>query len=295
MYRIGIDVGGTFTDFTMVNELDSSVNFYKVPSTPHDPSEAIGTGISDLLNHKGVKPEDVAHIGHGTTVATNLIIERKGARGGLIATAGFRDVLEIGRQTRPHLFNYAVTKPPVLIAREFRVEVAERVGANGEVLVPLDEAGVRRAAEYFRDAEIRAITICFLHSYRNPAHELRAKEIVLEVQPDAYVSVSCEVLPEFREYERLSTTALNAAVGPRMETYLARFLQRVSDLGIKLNSMLVCRSKQRGAWWFAHSSRHKNWMLNRTISGGRACREEQIHAMFRGLYLASHVPGRCHT
>ena len=239
MYRIGIDVGGTFTDFTMVDERNGAVKFYKVPSTPHDPSEAIGNGISDLLVQNDVAPQEVTHVGHGTTVATNLIIERKGARGGMITTAGFRDILEIGRQTRPHLFNYSVTKPPVLIAREFRLEVAERIGATGEVLVPLDEAGVRQAAETLRDAGIQAITICFLHSYRNPVHELRAKAIVLEVLPDAYLSISCEVLPEFREYERLSTTALNAAVGPRMETYLTRFLERVRALGIEQEPFTV--------------------------------------------------------
>ena len=232
MYRIGIDVGGTFTDFTLIDERLGEVRFHKVPSTPHDPSEAIEQGISDLLARHGIAAAEISHVGHGTTVATNLIIERKGATVGLITTRGFRDILEIGRQTRPHLFDYSVGKPPALVARRHRIEVDERIGARGDVLVALDEAGVRAAAVALRDAGIEAVTICFLHSYGNPAHEQRARDIVREVMPAAYVSVSSEVLPEFREYERLSTSVLNAAVGPRMARYLDRFLERVRGLGL---------------------------------------------------------------
>ncbi|MBO1114512.1 hydantoinase/oxoprolinase family protein [Bordetella petrii] len=232
MYRIGIDVGGTFTDFTMVDEQSGAVHFHKVPSTPHDPSEAIQQGISDMLETHGVPVHEVSHIGHGTTVATNLIIERKGARVGLLTTKGFRDVLEIGRQTRPHLYDYGVGKPPAVVPRQFRVEIDERLDYTGAVLRELDEAQVRDAARAFGAAGIEAVTICFLHSYRNAAHERRAAEIVRQELPDVFISQSSEVLPEFREYERLSTTVLNAAVGPRMERYLQRFLQRTRDLDI---------------------------------------------------------------
>ncbi|MCY1334328.1 Acetophenone carboxylase gamma subunit [compost metagenome] len=232
MYRIGIDVGGTFTDFTMIDETTGAVHFHKVPSTPHDPSEAIDRGIAELLSQHGIAASEVAHIGHGTTVATNLIIERKGAKVGLITTQGFRDILEIGRQTRPHLFDYSVAKPPVLVPRVHRIEVPERLDAQGQVITPLDEAAVRRAAEAFRDAGLEAVTIGFLHAYSNPGHEQRARAIVQEVMPGAYISLSSEVLPEFREYERLSTTVLNAAVGPRMARYLDRFLERVQALGV---------------------------------------------------------------
>lgn len=232
MYRIGIDVGGTFTDFTLIDERAGQVKFHKVPSTPHDPSEAIERGIAEMLAGNGLAARDVAHVGHGTTVATNLIIERKGAPVGLITTRGFRDILEIGRQTRPHLFDYGVGKPPALVPRRWRLEVDERMSAQGDVLVALDEAGVRRAAQALREAGVDAVAICFLHSYANPAHEQRAKEIVREVLPQAYLSVSSEVLPEFREYERLSTTVLNASVGPRMARYLDRFLDRVRELGV---------------------------------------------------------------
>jgi N-methylhydantoinase A len=239
MYRIGIDVGGTFTDFTLVNESSGAVAFFKVPSTPHDPSEAISNGIAGLMAEHAISPDQIVHIGHGTTVATNLIIERKGARCGLITTRGFRDVLEIGRQIRPHLYDYSVTKPQPLVPRELRREVTERLSAKGVVQVELNEDDVRQAAEFLRDARVEAVAICFLHSYRNPAHEQRARTIVAEILPAAYISISSDVLPEFREYERLSTTALNASVGPRMERYLQRFLDRVAAADIAVEPFTI--------------------------------------------------------
>ncbi len=239
MYRIGIDVGGTFTDFTLLREADGQVGFHKVASTPHDPSQAIEQGIADLLKMHAIAPDDVAHVGHGTTVATNLVIERRGALTGLITTRGFRDVIEIGRQTRPHLFDYSVVKPPPLARREHRHEIRERVSARGEVLVALDESDVEAAAQHLRAAGVKAVAICFLHAYRNPAHEEAARKIVARALPDAYVSVSSEVLPEFREFERWSTTLLNAAVGPRMETYLESFLARVKNLGIGVEPFTI--------------------------------------------------------
>ena len=232
MYRIGIDVGGTFTDFTLLDEATGSVSYHKVPSTPQDPSEASERGIADLLESHRIPPGKVSHVGHGTTVATNLVIERKGAVTGLITTKGFRDVLEIGRQTRPHLYDYRVAKPPPLVRREHRIEINERIAAGGEVLAALDERELERAAQKLRDEGVRSVAICFLHSYRNPAHERRARAVAERVMADAYISTSSEVLPEFREFERLSTTVLNAAVGPRMERYLDRFLGRVKALGI---------------------------------------------------------------
>jgi N-methylhydantoinase A len=232
MYRIGIDVGGTFTDFTLLDEAGGGVSYHKVPSTPQDPSEAIERGIADLLESHRIPPGTVSHVGHGTTVATNLVIERKGAVTGLITTKGFRDVLEIGRQTRPHLYDYRVSKPPPLARREHRIEVNERIDAAGKVLSPLDEREVELAAQRLKEEGVRSVAICFLHSYRNPAHERRARAAVERLMPDAYVSTSSEVLSEFREFERLSTTVLNAAVGPRMERYLDRFLGRVKALGI---------------------------------------------------------------
>ena len=232
MYRIGIDVGGTFTDFTLLEESGGRVAFHKVASTPDDPSIAIERGIADLLRAHRIAPREVIHLGHGTTVATNLVIERKGAVTGLITTKGFRDVLEIGRQTRPHLYDYRVVKPPPLARREHRIEVTERVNAGGAVLEELNEGEVEAAAQWLRAEGVGSVAICFIHSYRRPDHERRARAVVERLMPGAYISVSSDVLPEFREFERLSTTVLNAAVGPRMERYLDRFLERVKALGI---------------------------------------------------------------
>jgi len=231
-YRAGFDVGGTFTDFALLNEATGTVDYFKIPSTPSDPSIAIADGLAELVRLFGLSPGDFAHLGHGTTVATNLVIERKGARTGLITTRGFRDVLEIGRQTRPHLYNYAVERPAPLVPRELRLEVAERILADGKILHPLDEADVRRAAGQLAAEGVTAVVICFLHSYRRPDHERRAREIVHEIMPDAYISISSDVLPEFREYERMSTTVVNAYVGPKMGRYLDRLADRVSALGI---------------------------------------------------------------
>src|ERR1051325_2026046 len=152
MHRIGIDVGGTFTDFTLLDEQSGLVSFHKVASTPHDPSEAIERGIAELLEMHRIPPEEVAHVGHGTTVATNLVIERRGARTGLLTTKGFRDVLEIGRQTRPHLYDYSVGKPPPLVRREHRLEIDERVNAAGAILKPVDVAEVEAAVRLLKAA-----------------------------------------------------------------------------------------------------------------------------------------------
>lgn len=230
--RIAFDVGGTFTDFTLLDEDSGAVGFHKVPSTPHDPSEAIARGLADLVRDRALAPDAIAHLGHGTTVATNLVIERKGASVGLITTRGFRDVLEIGRQTRPHLYDYAVRRPEPLVPRELRLEVDERVMADGTVRVPLDEAQVEDAARRLERAGVGAVAICFLHAYRRPDHERRAREIVRRVLPDAYLSLSSDVLPEFREFERMSTTVLNAYMGPRMGAYLQGLLDRVRAQGI---------------------------------------------------------------
>lgn len=232
MYRIGVDVGGTFTDFTLLDDRSGDVHFFKTSSTPHDPSEAIENGLRDMLDELGFAPSSVSYLAHGTTVATNIVIERRGARTGLVTTKGFRDVLELGRQARPSIYDYRVEKPPVLIPRDRRVEVLERIGPDGEVLQELDEGSLREAVARLAATEVESVAICFLHSYRRPEHEARAKDVVRELLPDAYVSLSSEILPEFREFERMSTVAVNAFVGPRMGNYLQRFRKRVADVGI---------------------------------------------------------------
>jgi N-methylhydantoinase A len=230
--RIGVDVGGTFTDLAMVDEATGRIGFHKVPSTPSDPSGAIEAGVRGILERHGRQAAEVAFVGHGTTVATNMVIERRGARTGMVTTRGFRDVLEIARQTRPHLFDYDVQRPAPLVPRRYRLEIDERIAAEGTVLRPLDEAEMTRLAEALRAEGVTSVAICLLHAWRNGRHERAAKEILRQVMPEAYLSVSSEVLPEFREYDRFSTTVLNAFVGPRMATYLDRLRARVRDVGI---------------------------------------------------------------
>jgi N-methylhydantoinase A len=229
MLRIGVDVGGTFTDFTLFDDSSHELGFFKVPSTPADPSLAIVDGLGEML---GDRAADVTYLGHGTTVATNIVIERRGARTGLLTTRGFRDVLELGRQARPSIYDYRVEKPPPLVPRERRVEVAERIGPDGEEIEALDADSLERAVLALAAEGVESVAICLLHSYRAPEHERRAKEAVRRVMPDAYVTVSSELLPEFREFERMSTSVVNCFVGPRMSGYLERLKERVAAIGI---------------------------------------------------------------
>jgi len=232
MVRIGIDVGGTFTDFVMADTSTGALSFFKVPSSPADPSVAIAHGTREMLEHFGVSPADVEYFGHGTTVATNMVIERRGVVTGLITTGGFRDVLAIGRQTRPSLFDYSVHRPAPLVPRWRRLENEERLNAQGNVLRPLDERTLETQVRELVASGVESIAIVFLHAYRNPAHEEQARRIIEQVAPGLHVSVSSEVLPEFREFERTSTTVLNAYVAPRMQHYLDQLCRRIVEVGV---------------------------------------------------------------
>ncbi|WP_043837750.1 hydantoinase/oxoprolinase family protein [Muricoccus aerilatus] len=232
MVRIGFDVGGTFTDFTVHDTRSGMLRYYKTPSTPADRSQAIETGLAAIIAEYGVRPEEISFVGHGTTVATNMVIERRGVRMGIVTTRGFRDVLEIGRQTRPALYDYGQVRPPPLAPRALRFEVGGRIDAAGQELEPLDEPAVAAAAEALAAEGVEAVGICFLHSYLRDDHEARAAAIIRARLPDAFVCTSSEVLPEFREFERFSTTAINAYVGPRMAAYMQRLLDRLAGLGI---------------------------------------------------------------
>lgn len=229
---IGIDTGGTFTDFTLVTVPDGNYVFHKTPTTPADASVGILRGVNELLEMAGVEAGDISFVCHGTTLATNAILEEKWARTGLITTAGFRDVIELARQRRPSFFNLDIPKPTPPALREARLEVSERIAHDGGIVTPLDEDGVREAVATLREAGCDAVAICFLHAYANPAHEKRAAEIVAEIWPEAYLSTSSGVLLEFREYERFATTAINASLLPVIDRYLERFEQGVGGLGI---------------------------------------------------------------
>ncbi|MDP6345313.1 MAG: hydantoinase/oxoprolinase family protein, partial [Alphaproteobacteria bacterium] len=231
-FRLGIDVGGTFTDFTLIDDGGGEGRHFKVPSTPADPAAAIGRGMLAMFADLALDPSNCRQLSHGTTVATNMVIERRGGRTGLLTTKGFRDILEIGRQDRPHLYDIHARKPPPLVPRHLRFEIAERIDADGAVLTPLDEAEVAAAARRLGEAGVEAVAIGFLHAYRFPEHERRARDIVAELLPGVPISTSSEVLPEYREYERFSTTAMNAYLSPRMGGYLDRFRRRVAEAGV---------------------------------------------------------------
>jgi N-methylhydantoinase A len=233
--RIGVDVGGTFTDLVAVEQANGATRHFKLPSTPADPAVAIADGVAALVAQMGSSGDAIAFLGHGTTVVTNLIIERRGAPTALLTTAGFRDVLEIGRQTRPDLYDYTVERAPPLVPRHWRIEIAERLDADGDVLVPLDEAAVERAAALLLAEGVEAVAVGFLHAYRNDAHERRAGDILRRLMPDAFIALSSEVLPEFREFERLSTTVINAYAGPRMARYLTGFAARIEGQGARVS------------------------------------------------------------
>ena len=226
-WKIGVDVGGTFTDFTLLNKNTGELKFHKVPSTPEDPSQAVDRGLSELNKLYDVNAFEIEYFGHGTTVALNMLLERRAPSIGLLTTKGFRDVIEIGRQTRPHLYDYTLKRPPPLARRVDRKEITERITADGSILTPINLEEVEFAVCQLKNKGIKAVAICFLHGYLNPDHEILAGEVVRRLMPDAFVSLSCEVLPEFREYERASTTAVNAYVGPRMQDYLGRLEQKL--------------------------------------------------------------------
>jgi N-methylhydantoinase A len=239
MYRIGVDVGGTFTDFTIANAVTGDNLYFKVPSTPADPSVGIVDGIAQILSIHDIAPAAISYIGHGTTVATNMIIERRGVPTALITTKGFRDVLAIGRQTRPALYDTSIRKPEPLVERYRRREVDERLNAKGECLRPLDEGELDDVLGELIETGVKAIAVCFIHAYRNPAHEEAAVRVIARKLPGIYVSLSSKVLPEFREYERTSTTVLNAYVGPRMADYFDRLNAGIGELGITVSPMTI--------------------------------------------------------
>ena len=177
-WRIGVDVGGTFTDFTLFEEKKNDLFNFKTPSTPAEPAEAVETGLIYLIKKYSIDPSTIQYLGHGTTVALNMLLERRAKPIGLITTKGFRDVLEIGRQTRPNLYNYEIKRPEPLAKRSHRVEIPERIDADGMVTLPLDHEEVEQAALKFMRDGIDAIAICFLHSYKNANHEIKAAEII---------------------------------------------------------------------------------------------------------------------
>jgi N-methylhydantoinase A len=221
---LGVDVGGTFTDFFLRDVVTDEARSHKIASTPDDPSHAVLEGLNALLPHGAL-----AFLAHGTTVGTNALIQRRGGRVALITTAGFKDLLEIGRQTRPKIYDLKADHPEPLVSRERRFEVAERIGPNGEVIRPLNDAEVKRAVADVAASKAESVAVCFLFSFVNPTHERRIGRALRAALPHVQVSLSCDVQPEFREYERLSTTVLNAFLQPVVSRYLAHLKDAIAS------------------------------------------------------------------
>jgi N-methylhydantoinase A len=236
MLSIGIDVGGTFTDLVAIDAAGRTV-FAKSPSTPSDQSIGVMAGLEELARRLDLSVAEMlgrtGRLVHGTTVATNALLERKGARVALLTTAGHRDVLEMREGLKPNRYDLRTPPQEPLVPRELRIGVRERLRPDGEVLIPLDRDSLGEAIAAIKDSGATSVAICFLHAYRNPAHEVAAAERLARELPDVSVSCSSEVLPQIKEYERVSTTVVNAYVGPVVRHYLARLERRLIDAGLK--------------------------------------------------------------
>jgi N-methylhydantoinase A len=237
-FRVGVDIGGTFTDIVLL-DADGRIHTKKVSSSVDDYARAIVEGLGEVFRETGLVGHDLAEVLHGTTVASNAILELKGARTGLITTKGFRDVLEIRRIRMPKLYDLSWEKPAPLVERCLRLEVEERIDAHGAVLRSLDPADVERALHRLRAEQIEALAICLINSYANPVHEERIAEIVRRTAPDLTLSVSVEVLPEIREYERTSTTVINAYVMPIVRRYLGTLRDGLDGSGVKAPLLIM--------------------------------------------------------
>jgi N-methylhydantoinase A len=229
--RIAVDIGGTFTDIVLARD-DGRLHQSKVSTTQADPARAVIEGVRDLLARLQISPGDVLEVLHGTTVGSNTILQKRGSPTALLTTKGFRDVLEIGRIRMPVMFDLTWAKPAPLVPRRRRYEIAERIGADGAVVAPLDEGEVSASVETMLEAGVEAVAICFINSYKNPEHEARAEEIVRRAAPGLAVCSSHTILPEMKEYERTSTTVVNAYLLRTMRSYLSRLEAALKSIGI---------------------------------------------------------------
>jgi N-methylhydantoinase A len=229
---LGIDIGGTFTDLVAFDPDTGHAFIWKESTTPDDPARGAVEGTRHLLRQHAIDPSRISRVVHATTLFTNALIERKGARTGLLTTAGFRDTLEIGRERKYELYDLFIEMPPPLVPRPWRREVAERLAPDGSVEIALDEAAVLREAEALVAQGVESLAIVFLHAYANPAHEQRAAALLARRFPALSVSLSSDIAPEIREYPRASTTVANAYVRPLAERYLDRLETALRDCGI---------------------------------------------------------------
>ena len=258
MIWVGIDTGGTFTDLVAYDDVTRQFKALKTPSTPGDPSR----GVLAAVEETGYILSEIGEFSHGTTVATNTALEHKGAKLGVLTTRGHRDVLIVGRGNRTQVYDITATRPQGIVERRNVIEIDERCSFEGDVLTPLNPEEVEAACETLRNSGVEAIAICFLHSYANPDHEQAALAVVRRQLPNVLVSASHEILPEYREFERFSTTALNAYVAPRTANYLERL---ATDMAAKGLSAPVRVMASNGGTWPA--SRMAERPANALLSG----------------------------
>ncbi|HZD39974.1 MAG TPA: hydantoinase/oxoprolinase family protein [Terriglobales bacterium] len=243
-YRVTVDTGGTFSDFVFFNEESGKLSITKVPSTPKEPFQAVLNGIAELLD-QGVAAKDVSFFSHGTTVGTNALLEEKGARTGLLVTRGFRGIYEVMEQTRgygPATYDLFFEKPRLLAPPYYTEEIPERVDFRGQALTPIDVAISREAVRRLKKKGVQSVAVCFLFSFLNPSHELKIKEIFAEEFPEAPLSLSFEVLPQIREFYRMSTTVINAYIAPVMANYLSRLEGRLREIGVTTPKLYIMQS-----------------------------------------------------
>ncbi|WP_374444900.1 hydantoinase/oxoprolinase family protein [Stella sp.] len=233
MYRIGVDIGGTFTDFALFDAAGGRMAIHKQLTTPRDPSAAVLDGVATMLAANGVAIDRVHDIVHGTTLVTNAVIERRGAVTGMLVTAGFRDILDMGYESRYDLYDLRLRFPPPIVPRRLRAEIDERMRPDGKVERRLDRASVRAAVAGLKDQGIEALAVCLLHSYANPAHEQAVAKLVAKEFPDLYVSTSADVFPNMREFERWTTTTVNAFTQPMFDRYLRRLEDGLAGQGFR--------------------------------------------------------------
>jgi len=240
--RLGVDVGGTFTDLIYVDDETGTISVHKLATTPDDPSRGTVEGINELCEGAGTAPSQLDQVFHGTTIATNIVIEHDGARVGMLTTEGYRDILHIARHKKPLNFSSYQDLPwqryPI-VRRRYRLTVPERITRDGSVLTPLDEERAREQVRALKEAGVESVAVCFLFSFLNPEHEARVAEIVREEFPEAFLSVSSEVLPQYREYERFSTVCLNAYIGPRVSSYVRRLEEELESMDVKTGLHLM--------------------------------------------------------
>lgn len=289
--RIGVDVGGTFTDVVLVEEQTGRFLYAKTPTTHHDLAEGVMEGIAQVLAIGDMTLKKGDYLIHGTTIGTNAIVEGKGARVGLITTAGFEDVLEIRRVARPKeaAFDFEVDNPPPMVPRYLRRGIRERIRSDGSVLIPLDEASVREVTEYFKAQAVQAVVVCLLFSFVNPSHEQRVAEICREVMPAIPVSLSCEICPEFREYERTCTTVMNGYLGPVIETYMRNLQDR---LAAKYGNIRLHIMQSNGGSMSAQvAGSHAAHLINSGPAGGAMAAAHLTQALGRKYAIGADMGG----